>query len=111
MRNSARDDTFAAPLAGHLAGKVTDFVHPREVLADEELNPLEKRAVLAAWASDASAVESRPGFRWLPGTPGPVALEKILAALRTLDMQTADQAAAIAAMTRDGFAERMLRKG
>lgn len=87
-----------ALLAGYLSLKVNDFAHPREVLADQELDPVEKRAILAAWASDASAVESRPEFRWLAGTPGPVALTQILAALRALDAQTLQQSAVITAM-------------
>lgn len=88
-------------LRGYLALRIGDFAHPREVLADSELDPLEKRAILAAWASDASAVESRPEFRWLAGTPGPVALAQILAALHTLDAQTEQQSVVIAAMTRN----------
>ena len=88
------------PLVGYLALRAADFAHPREVLADQELNPVEKRAILAAWASDASAVESRPEFRWLCGTPGPVALRHILIALRALDAEVEQQSAVIAAMAR-----------
>jgi hypothetical protein len=61
------------------------FLHPLEVLKDQELDPSEKREILAAWASDASAVEHRPSQRWLLGTPGPVPLSEVLAALRRLD--------------------------
>ena len=46
---------------------------------------MEKRTLLCAWASDACAVESRPGFRWLPGTPGPILVDHVLAGLRKLD--------------------------
>ena len=88
-----------ALLTGYLALRVPDFVHPREVLSDEDLNPAEKRAILAAWASDASSVDSRPQFRWLSGTPGPVALSQILAALRALDAETERQSAIISALT------------
>lgn len=61
------------------------FGHPSEVLADAMLSPLEKRCVLAAWASDAFAVENQPGLRLLPGSLEPVPLSDILAALRALD--------------------------
>ena len=85
------------PLAGYLALRAPDFAHPREVLLDADLDPLEKRSILAAWASDASAVDSRPQFRWLPGTPGPVALSHILGALNVLDAETEQQSAVISA--------------
>ena len=77
-----------APLSGYLAFKVADFAHPRDVLSDPDLDPVEKRAILNAWASDACWVESRPNFCWLPGTPGPVCLSHILAALHTLDVES-----------------------
>lgn len=87
-------------LAGRLALKAGDFAHPGEVLADQDLDPMEKRAILVAWASDAYTVESRPEFRWLSGTPGPVALTQILTALRALDAETEQESAVIAAMGR-----------
>lgn len=93
-------------LRGNLALRMGDFAHPREVLADEDLDPMEKRALLAAWASDASAVESCPEFRWLSGTPGPVALTQILAALRSLDEETEQESAVIVAMARGPQAPR-----
>jgi len=65
--------------------KLLDYVHPNEVVQDDTLPVMEKRALLCAWASDACAVESRPGFRWLPGTPGPILVDHVLTALRTLD--------------------------
>ena len=85
-------------LPSYLALKIGDIAHPRDVITDEELDPMEKRAILAAWASDQSAVESRPEFRWLKGTPGPVLLRQILSALRALDGETQKQSAIIAAM-------------
>jgi hypothetical protein len=44
-----------------------------------------KRAILAAWVSDACAVENLPNWRKLPGTGALVALDDILDALRALD--------------------------
>ncbi|AYV48590.1 hypothetical protein CFHF_19775 [Caulobacter flavus] len=61
------------------------FLHPLEVLKDQDLDPAEKREILAAWASDASAVEHRPSQRWLLGTPGPVPLSEVMSALSRLD--------------------------
>jgi hypothetical protein len=79
------DETFGFPLESFLSLKVVDYVHPWEVVQDDRLGPTEKRAILSGWASDACAVESRPGFRWLHGTPGPILVDHVLAALRTLD--------------------------
>ena len=61
------------------------FLHPLEVLKDDDLDLAAKREILAAWASDASAVEDRPTQRWLLGTPAPVPLSEVLAALGRLD--------------------------
>ena len=79
---------FGSQLDNALTLKASDYVHPREVVQDDRLGPTEKRAILSAWASDASAVKSRPGFRWPRGTPGPILLDHVLAALRTLDEMT-----------------------
>lgn len=65
--------------------KAMDYVHPNEVAQDDQLTLAEKRTLLCAWASDACAVKSRPGFRWLPGTPGPILVDHIFAALWALD--------------------------
>jgi hypothetical protein len=61
------------------------FAHPRDVLKDPDLSHDEKRAVLASWASDASAVQDRPQLRWLLGTPEPVPLADVREALARLD--------------------------
>ena len=61
------------------------FGHPRDVLKDPDLDAAEKRAVLASWASDASAVQDEPQLRWLLGTPEPVPLFEIREALARLD--------------------------
>jgi hypothetical protein len=61
------------------------FHHPRDVLKDPELAPEDKRAVLASWLSDASAVQDQPHMRWLLGTPEPVAAADIREALARLD--------------------------
>lgn len=61
------------------------FSHPSDVLMDRFLSPMEKRCVLAAWASDAFAVRDNPWLRELPGSSNPVPVKDILAALRQLD--------------------------
>ncbi len=61
------------------------FNHPRDVLADAKLSRAEKRAILASWASDASAVTSCPGLRAIPGAKSVVPIDDILEALSSLD--------------------------
>lgn len=61
------------------------FTHPRDVVKDPHLTLGEKRAVLASWASDASAVQDEPTLRWLVGTPEPVPLVDVRDALDQLD--------------------------
>jgi hypothetical protein len=63
----------------------TTFAHPSEVLSNAVLSATEKRCVLAAWASDAFAVEGSPWMRQLPGSADPVPVAHILKALRDLD--------------------------
>jgi hypothetical protein len=61
------------------------FSHPREVLANPFLDALQKRCVLATWASDAFAVEGKPWLRQIPGSSRQIRIGDILAALRILD--------------------------
>lgn len=61
------------------------FRHPCDVLKDPLLDNAEKRAILASWASDASAVEDQPHLRWLFGTEEPVLLDDVLECLARLD--------------------------
>jgi len=63
------------------------FAHPSAVLEATTLTGSEKRALLAGWASDACALEGRPAWRWLSGTPAPVGVDDILAALQALDRE------------------------
>ncbi len=58
---------------------------PIDVLNARPLSVDDKRAILAAWASDLYAVDSRPALRFLPGTPAPVSIDEVQAALRELD--------------------------
>ncbi len=61
------------------------FHTPFDVLKDPLIDVSEKRAILASWASDASAVENHPTLRWLLGTDEPVPLGDVLEALWRLD--------------------------
>jgi hypothetical protein len=65
------------------------FYHPRDVLKDPDLSIGDQRAILASWASDASAVQDEPGLRWLLGSPEPVPLDDVLDALQRLDRRGA----------------------
>ena len=68
------------------------FNHPDEVVLDRTLDILEKRAILASWASDACAVESMPALRKPPGAPCPVTFDAVMDALRRLDDSRAELA-------------------
>ena len=77
------------------------FNHPREVVDDPDLTLNEKRAILASWASDASAVEAAPALRKVPGG-ATVTIDEILEALRELDLLARSRAAS--------WARRQLRR-
>src|SRR6202161_4230707 len=63
----------------------TVFDHPKDVVAHPSLSIAEKRAILASWASDASAITSCPALRAPNGLKAPVTIDEILAALCELD--------------------------
>ncbi len=83
-----RLENVGLPFSGSLLLRAQDYAHPQDVLWEETLTASEKRSLLEAWASDAARVEAHPGFRWLPGTPGPIALPHVQAALEMLDDMT-----------------------
>ncbi|KAA0685329.1 hypothetical protein DTW90_35490 [Neorhizobium sp. P12A] len=58
---------------------------PIDVVRAPSLSVDDRRAILAAWASDLYAMESQPALRYLPRTPGPVSIDEVQAALRELD--------------------------
>lgn len=60
------------------------FEHPSQIVHDPDMTLNEKRAILAAWASDACAVESAPALRQA-AIGKPVTFDDIIEALRTLD--------------------------
>lgn len=64
---------------------VSRYLHPFDIAGHPTLEPEVKRAILASWASDCSAVEGKPALRKPPGARHPVPVDDILAALRSLD--------------------------
>lgn len=60
---------------------------PIDVVRSPSLSVDDKRAILAAWASDFYAVDSKPAFRQLPGMDEPVSIDEVQSALKELDGQ------------------------
>ena len=58
---------------------------PAMSLRTPALSLSEKRAILASWASDASAIASCPALRAPEGLKNPVTIDEILEALSELD--------------------------
>ncbi|MGY2803999.1 hypothetical protein ACVIHF_000729 [Bradyrhizobium sp. USDA 4506] len=54
----------------------TAFKHPSDVVCHAGLTTAEKRAILASWASDASAIASCPSLRSPAGLKKPVSSTK-----------------------------------
>jgi hypothetical protein len=79
---SDQDDAFDLDSWLHPANA---FNHPSEVVNDPDLTLNEKRAILAAWASDSCAVKSSPALRSHPASGKPVGFDEIMDALRALD--------------------------
>lgn len=82
MSTSVHDNQFEIQTNSLLAAT---FGHPSEVLRSETLSTAEKRCVLAAWASDAFAVEGKPWLRQLPGSAETVPVSLIIRSLKRLD--------------------------
>lgn len=61
------------------------FLHPFDVARHPSLEPEVKRALLASWASDRSAVRDKPALRKPSGAKRAVPVDDVFAALRALD--------------------------
>lgn len=61
------------------------FLHPFDVARHPDLEPEVKRAILARWASDRSAVRDRPALRKPPGAKRAVPIDDVFAAMRVVD--------------------------
>ena len=66
------------------------FTIPDDVVKDPHLPLIEKREILASWASDASAVQDEPTMRWLLGTPEPVPFTDVRDALLRLERRAGE---------------------
>ncbi len=63
----------------------SSYVDPFAVARHPQLEPEVKRAILASWASDRSAVEGAPSLRRPPGARDPIPVDDVMEALRWLD--------------------------
>jgi hypothetical protein len=72
---------------GRLLHPTRFFQHPRDVVRDATLTIAEKRAILSSWASDASAIESMPALRHIPGSDFVVQFDDVIVALEELDQE------------------------
>jgi len=61
------------------------YLHPFDVAHHPALEPEVKRAILASWASDRHAVENQPAMRQPRELKGPVSVDDVFAALRSLE--------------------------
>lgn len=82
---SGHDPVVAAPSDAGAFERRLAYCFPDEVVEDPSLNAAQKRAILAEWASDRSAIESRPTLRLLAGTTFPVPLSCVMKAREKLD--------------------------
>jgi hypothetical protein len=91
---TTRDDRQTKPSdlgLDHLLDPASAFDHPRNVVEDPDLTVNEKRAILAAWASDACALETVPALRRLPTGRRAVPIDDIFDALKELDRRPTDR--------------------
>ena len=68
------------------------FLHPFDVTRHPSLELEVKRALLATWASDRSAVRNKPALRKPPGARRAVPVDDVLEALRSLDRGDGERA-------------------
>lgn len=66
------------------------YLHPFEVAHHPSMEPEVKRAILASWASDRSAVKDQPAMRKPPGARRAVPIDEVFAAMRSLDEPRTD---------------------
>ena len=81
-----RDESFDLTALLHPAHA---FARPMDVVEDHDLTLSEKRAILAAWASDVCAVEANPVLR--SAEHSTARFDDIMDALRELDRLGADR--------------------
>ena len=93
-KTSLNAEHALSPLSGFgfLLHPGNAFCSPSDVVSDSDLTLNEKRAILAAWASDACAVEAAPSLRSAPGGTRAVPVDDILRALCELDKEARSDA-------------------
>jgi hypothetical protein len=64
---------------------ISHFQRPGDVVRASGLSVDDKRAILASWASDRYAVESRPALRFIPELGVAISVDDVQAALKDLD--------------------------
>ena len=64
---------------------LSHFRHPFDIAKHPTMEPEVKRAILASWASEASAVRDAPQLRKAPGAAGVASVDDVLDALKSLD--------------------------
>ena len=57
---------------------------PIDVVRAPALSVDDKRTILAAWASDFYAIDSKPALRQVPGMPEPISIDEVQSALKEL---------------------------
>src|SRR3546814_13254622 len=82
-RINERSDTRKGVLV--MSQPYARFLHPFDVARPPDLEPEVKRAILASWASDRSAVRDQPATRKPPGAKRDVPIDEVLAAMRSHD--------------------------
>ena len=85
LQKAANDAVIMGP-AVLMNGK-TELRRPGDIVDAPSLSIDDKRAILAAWASDYYSVESKPGLRQIPGLAEPVTIDEVQSALRELDFR------------------------
>jgi hypothetical protein len=85
LQDSTPEHATTAITAAQLLHPATHFDHPCDVLAADHISNDEKRAILASWATDMSAIDSMPAWRQDPGMDQIVSYDEIIAALKALD--------------------------
>ena len=93
MRNTAFargsfDGRGASTFVSYLDTKRAGFADPWDVVLDANLTGIEKKEILAEWASDIHAVEGRPELR-MNESGAVLALDRILECLRLVDAEIA----------------------
>ncbi|WP_439571494.1 hypothetical protein [Sphingomonas sp.] len=72
---------------------VSRFLHPFDIARHPRLEPEVRRAILARWACEPSALPGKSGWRPPSGTTGDGLIDEDLSALRSLNQSRAHRMA------------------